>query len=251
MSNSIFRWLGLEKNSSQPAFCAARGNTIKNSLLLQTNIPSRLTAAQIQPVRFLAHVISIVFHPLLIASYVIGFLLYLHPSLFSGMESKVKAFRFLAVFFSSFLMPAFAVFLLWRLKFVPSMMLRSAKDRIIPYVMVMVFYFWIWYVYHNLPENPAPTEHFLLGSFLAICAAWMCNIFFTISMHSTAMGGLLCFFLLFSFQDAYASGLYLSAAFLVAGLVCTARLIVSQHSVGEIYAGLVVGALTQWIAWQF
>ena len=70
-------------------------------------------------------------------------------------------------------------------------------------------------------------------------------------MHAIAMGGMSMFFLLFSFADGFTSGLYLSIFLLVAGIVCTSRLILSSHSLFEIYAGLFIGMLAQFIAWQF
>lgn len=130
------------------------------------------------------------------------------------------------------------------------MYLHTTRERIIPYVMVMIFYFWVWFVFKNL-ESPPMVTHFLLGSFLAICAAWMCNIYYKISMHAVGVGGLFMFFLLFSLSDPYGSGLYLSVATLITGLVCTSRFIVSDHSPFDIYTGLIAGAVMQWIAWQF
>ena len=202
-------------------------------------------------IRFFAHVFSILFHPLFITTYVIAFLIYVHPFAFSGFEDGLKFFRFLSVFFTTLFLPLFSVFIAWRLGLVQSIQLRTTKDRIIPYVMVMIFYFWVWYVFKNQELNPPAAVHFLLGSFLAICGAWMCNIYYKISMHAVAVGGLSMFFLLFSFNDPYASGLFLSIAVLIAGIVCTSRLIVSDHTPFDIYSGLLVGILAQWIAWQF
>jgi hypothetical protein len=200
-------------------------------------------------IRFLANLVSIVFHPLLISGYVIAFLLYVHPFIFSGLGSQIKGFRLLTVVNASFFLPIFSIFLCWRLGFVQSMRLKTARDRIIPYVIVMIFYFWLWYVYRNQGENPPESVAFLLGSFLAVCGAWFCNIFFKISMHAVAAGGLAMFFFLFSFRDPYASGLYLSAAVLIGGLICTARMMVSDHRQGDIYAGVLIGLLAEGIGW--
>jgi hypothetical protein len=114
----------------------------------------------------------------------------------------------------------------------------------------MIFYFWMWHVYNN-QEVPPVTVHFFLGTFLAVCGAWFSNIYFKVSMHTVAVGGLMMFALLFSFHDNYASGLYIGVAFLVAGIVCTSRFIVSDHTPFEIYSGLFIGMLAQLIAWQF
>ena len=203
-------------------------------------------------IRILAVFFSWIFHPLFISCYVMFFLIFVHPYVFAGFDHRTKVFRFLNIFLCTAFLPAFAVFLMWRLGlFMKSFYLNTTRERIIPYVIAMVFYWWPWNVFRNLPDSPPVTVHFLLGNFLALCGAWMCNIYYKISMHAVAMGGLVCFFILFSFNDSYASGLYISLAFLTAGLVCSSRLIVSDHSGFEIYSGLLVGMAGQFIAWQF
>jgi len=202
-------------------------------------------------VRFFAHFFSWIFHPLFIASYVAAFLIFVHPYVFAGFDQRMKTFRFLSVFITTAFFPLFSVFLMWRLKLVlKSIYLRTTQERIIPYVLAMIFYWWTWNVFRNLSDSPPVIVNFLLGTFLAVCGAWFCNIYFKISMHAVAVGGLVVFFILFSFVDSYASGLYLSLALLIAGIVCTSRFIVSDHSPFEIYSGLFIGALAQYIAWQ-
>ena len=200
---------------------------------------------------FFGKLFSFVFHPLFITIYIVSFLIFIAPGVFTGFDPRTKILRFLAVFLSTVFLPAFSVFLCWRLKLINSLYLSTTKERLIPYALTMFFYFWIWYVFRNLSDSPIVVIHLLLGSFLAICGGWMCNIFFKISMHAIAMGGLLIFALLFAFNDSYSSGLYLSFAVLISGIVCTSRLVVSDHSSFEIYTGLIVGMLAQFIAWLF
>jgi hypothetical protein len=201
--------------------------------------------------RFWANFFSYIFHPLFISSYVMAFLIFVHPVAFADFDRQLKFLRFLNIVLCNVFLPAFAVFLLWRLKFIHSIFLRTEKERIIPYLIAMIFYWWTWDVYKNLADIPEMAIHFLLGSFLAICGAWFCNIWFKISMHAIAMGSALMFFFLFTFSDSYASGLYLSIVLLATGLVCTARLIVSDHSAFHVWFGLFIGLLSQWVAWQF
>lgn len=202
-------------------------------------------------IRGLARLFTYLFHPLFITMYVMGFLIFFHPYAFAGFDHRDKVLRFISIAFCDTFLPLFSVFLLWRLQFLPSMQLRTQKDRIIPYIAAMTFYFWTWYLYHNWTDVPASARHFVTGAFFAVCVAFFCNIFFKISMHAVAMGGALLFFVLFGFTDPYASGLYIAVALLLAGLVCSSRLILSAHSGFEVWAGLVAGMLTQWIAWQF
>lgn len=205
----------------------------------------------LQPVvvRFLAHLFSYVFHPLFIPIAVTAFLLYMHPMMFAGFSGKRKFFILASVFFNTGLLPAFSVFLMWRLKFVQSIFLSTSKERIIPYSAAIIFYFWVWYVFHSQPETPIPFVQFLLGSFLAVCSAWMLNIRLKVSMHATAVGGMVMFFLLQILTQQETTGQYLALALLIAGVVCTSRFIVSDHTEGEIYLGLFAGFACQVIAY--
>lgn len=214
-----------------------------------------LTANQpggISPVlRFFARLIAYIFHPLFITSYVMGFLIFFHPYAFTGFDPRTKVLRFLNIVLCNAFFPAFAVLLLKLLGFISSMHLRTEKERILPYIIAMIFYWWTWNVYKHLPDSPPISIHFLLGAFLALCGGWLCNIYFKISMHAIAMGGAMMFFFIFSFTDNYASGLYVSIAVIAAGLVATARLITGDHKPFDIYSGLIIGMLAQYIAWHF
>ncbi len=215
-------------------------------------IPAPYGADQPLPNKIFAHLISYLFHPLFIPFFVGAYLLYIHPLAFAGFTGEMKFFRIASIFVSTALLPAFSVFLMWRLQLgISSLQLKTQKERIIPYAVSMIFYFWVWYVFKNQPDSPIEIRLFLLGAFLAVCGAWLANIVFKVSMHTTAMGGVLAFFLLLAFRDTAFSGVYLALVILLAGLVTTARLIVSHHTRFEIYAGLLIGALAQLIATWF
>jgi len=221
----------------------------RGTITLKENRNGPIGGPQPAAIRILGHIISYIFHPLFIPVYVTAFLLYIEPYSFAGFDSKQKTFKLVFVIFNIAFLPGFAVFLMYKLKLIKSMYLETQRERIIPYAVAMVFYFWVWYVSRNQPENPEIFKTFLLGTFLAVCATWMLNINSKISMHSTAVGGLLCFALILSFTTQDPSGLYVAAAVFVAGLVCTARFIVSDHSRPEIYLGLASGIITQLIAY--
>lgn len=198
---------------------------------------------------FFGKILSFIFHPLFIPVYVTLYLLFIHPYLFAGFPTVVKLQRAVSIFFNMTFIPGFAVFLMWQLKLIDSLQLRTPKERIIPYASAIIFYFWGWYAMSRQPDNPEAFVSFLQGAFFGVCGAWIININSKISMHTTAMGGLVAFMLLFSFTDDHASGLYLSIAILIAGLVGSARLLVSDHSRLEIIQGYVIGALGMLMAW--
>src|SRR5579863_7960536 len=202
--------------------------------------------------RFTANLASYLFHPLFISTYVLAFLIFVHPMAFAEFDHMTRVFRFITIFSCNVFFPLFSVFLMWRLKlFVTSMYLRDQRERIVPYIIAMIFYFWTWYTFKNLPDTPLIAIQFLAGSFLALIGAFFCNIWFKISIHTVALGNALMFFFLFTFTDDYASGLYLSIAVGIGGLVATSRLIVGNHTLFEVWAGLFVGMLAGLVGWYW
>ncbi|MGV3764934.1 MAG: hypothetical protein ACO1NW_02360 [Chitinophagaceae bacterium] len=198
--------------------------------------------------RALAQLVSYVFHPLFIPLYVTAFIVYQYPYFFAGFDNRGHIKVLMSVFINLCFFPALVVFLLWRLKFASSIMLRTQKERIIPFAASLVFYFWAWYVFREQPQMPRMFVQFLFGAFLGVSGAWMANIFIKISMHTTAMGGMAAYMLLLAFNGDIAMGGYLSIALLLSGLVGTARMLVSDHTNIEVYTGFAVGALAQLIA---
>src|SRR5450432_711452 len=202
-------------------------------------------------IRTLAHIISFVFHPLLITAYVIAFLTYLHPAVFAGIDMHTRNLRMLSVVLYTVLFPAFTIFLAWRLKLIRSLSLENRQDRLVGFIVTMFFYFWTSYVFRNLPDTPPVVVHFVLGTFLVVCATWMCTIFYKVSLHAAAMGGLIAFSILFGRQDPFVSGLYIILPIGIAGIVCSSRMILGAHNRFEMVSGFFVGILAQSIAWLF
>jgi hypothetical protein len=209
---------------------------------------------QARAVRIGAELVSWIFHPVFLPVYIIAYMLYRHPYLFAGYSDwqKIRILLMGGLMFTFF--PLVTVLLLRALKFIDSIYLRTQKDRIIPFVATMIWYFWIWYVWKNLAEVPEAVEmpreavQFALACFVSTILGLMINIRMKISLHAIGVGVCASFLLLVTFTQGLHSGFYLSLMIFVAGLVCTARLIVSDHSPKEIYVGLLTGTASMLIA---
>ena len=147
-------------------------------------------------VKILAHLFSYLFHPIFIPLYAVAFLVFIHPSYFSGFSMAAKKQTLLIVFINAVAFPILAVVLLKAVGFIQSIFLKTQKDRIIPYMACGIFFFWAYLVFKNQTNYPLILSSFLLGVFLASSAALLANIYFKISMHATGVGGLLGIFLL-------------------------------------------------------
>lgn len=196
----------------------------------------------------LARVLSFVFHPLFIPVYIIWFLLY-YTSVFAGITGEDKGLLLIRFLVMYTVFPLFTVLIARGLGFVKSVYMRDAKDRIIPYVACGVYYFWMWWVLKNQTEFPRELVMLSLGIFIASSAGLIANSFVKVSMHGMSIGVMITFILLIAFTTDENMGFYISIALLVGGVVCTARMINSEHSPVEVYLGLFIGIMSQIIAY--
>lgn len=198
-----------------------------------------------------AKLISYLFHPLFIPTYVFSFLIYQFPYEFAGITEYRLKLRLFSVFWLTAFFPAFAVFLLWRLKFSESIFLRTQKERIVPYIITMFFYWWMYFLSRNFTDQPAVLKFFYMGIFCATVFGLILNNYFKISLHAMGVGGAMAAIILFALHYRSPLGVSMSVATLLAGIVCTARFLVSDHTNKEIYTGLLVGIGCQLVAYYF
>ena len=199
----------------------------------------------------LGKVISYVFHPLFIPTYIFFFLMTQVPYEFAGITTWQLKMRLFGLFWLTAFFPAFAVFLLWRLKFSESIFLKTQKERIIPFVITMFFYWWMYYLSRNFTDQPIVLKFFFMGIFIATSIGLVFNNFMKISLHAMAAGGGAAAIILFSYYYQTPFGVFISIALLLTGIICTSRLLVSDHTEKEIYFGLLVGAACQWVSYIF
>lgn len=214
--------------------------------LKEINVPEM--PQQPAVLRIVAKIISVSLHPLFIPVYVVWFLLYVQPYYYAGFSEWDKSKILISAILMYTFFPLVTVGLLKALKFIDSIFLKTQRDRIIPYVVCGIWYFWMWYVWHNLPDIPAMQVKFGFAIFLASSIGLIANSYLKVSMHALAAGVLLMFMLTLSMAQAVDTAMYLTIAILITGLSCTARLIASDHSQKEIYTGLFIGIISQLVS---
>jgi membrane-associated phospholipid phosphatase len=198
-------------------------------------------------------------------TYMLILLLLVNPYLFGvNSLSEQKSIKFiLTVFFSTFLIPAFAIFMMWRLKLVNTLDMKDKQERIGPFIVTGVFYLW---VYRSvLADSNIPTAFLIaaLGTTMGLFICFLINLFFKISLHAAGVGGLLGMVMIVMWLYSYGSftvhlpligeadisiNFVLIGTILIAGVVCTARLLLKAHSQLELYAGFALGLLCQYAA---
>jgi len=110
----------------------------------------------------------------------------------------------------------------------------------------------MYLVFRNQPDVPLVLTAFIFGIFLSSSVALLANIYFKISMHALGVGSLSGLMLLLVFTG-FSYSLFLPAmlVFLLTGFVSTSRMIVSDHTPFDIYAGIFFGIICQLVAAAF
>ena len=217
--------------------------------------------------RLVAQIISLVFHPLLVVSYMLLVLMLVNPYLFgiARVSEQIGMVFLLRITLFTFFMPVFANLMLRFLGMVDSLHLNSREAHYIPYIIAGVFYLWVVVNFLNNSNVPVVFTTFLLGATIALFLAFFINLFSMISAHAVGMGSLLAMviitLLFFSYNTFEVKAgflgnfqvstiLLLIGVILISGLVGTARLAITAHRPGDIYGGYLVGFLSQLIAFR-
>jgi len=199
--------------------------------------------------RYIGNFISYILHPLFIPTYFFLYLMQVLPFEFVGITEWQLTLRLFSVFWLTAFFPAFAVFLMWRLKLSESIFLRTQKERIIPYVITMFFYWWMYYLSRNFTDQPLALKFFYFGIFIATALGLIINNFMKISLHAMGVGGLLTAVILVGLHYSIDNAIWTLLAIIITALVMSARMIVSDHSKQELILGLFIGLLTQVMAY--
>jgi len=216
--------------------------------------------------RIAAHIISLLFHPLLMVTYMLVLLLLINPYLFGVNSVLDRTYLLLLVFLSTFVIPGFAVTMMRTLGLVQSIQLKTRQERIGPYIATGIFYLWMVRNFWDNPDIPTAYTSFVLGATMGLFLAFLINLFTKISAHAVGMGGLLAMVIitmwLFSYgtftvnlgsMGSYEVSMYivLSLVILLCGIVGTSRLLLDAHDPRDLYGGYLVGFLSQFIALRF
>lgn len=200
------------------------------------------------PMRFFAQVVSVVFHPLCTGVWMMLYITFLHPTLFIAVSERSRLLKTATFVNNNLVFPMLVVLLMRGLGFSNSILLHNRKERIVPYMASIIFFFWTWNVFNHQPDAPAVLNSMSQGIFFAACGALVLNTYFKVSMHAIGMGGLVGMMLGIALDGQAYSLLPLGIAILLSGLVSSARLMVSDHRPVDLITGFVLGLSAQMIA---
>jgi hypothetical protein len=205
---------------------------------------------QPKALRAVAMVLSYILHPVFMPV-VMTFVLYkLSPVSFAGVTRGQLNMWLLSIGITTLFFPLFTVLLMKGLGFAKSFHMETTRERIVPLMATMIFYFWASHVFNNI-TSPLIIKVLLLGCFWGTIVLFMINIFVKISLHTTAAGGMIGILIVLMMISPVNMMIPFFASLFIAGIMGTMRLILGAHTPAEVWLGYIVGILEQLGAYLF
>jgi len=191
--------------------------------------------------RKLAQTISIIFHPLLMPTIGLLFLIY-SGSYISLLPFEAKKLIIIVIAINTLALPLLIIPLFYRFGIIKSIQMHEHRERIIPLGFTLIPYLFTFYFLNKLPI-PNLLSTFVLGASIAIIITIIVSIWWKISVHMIGIVGLAGFIFAFSYRLYHDVLAFIIVAFVVAGAIAWARLSLNAHKPSQVYAGFGVGWL--------
>jgi hypothetical protein len=187
----------------------------------------------------IAPVFSFLFHPLLMPT--LGLLLLLNSGTYvSLLDPAAKRAILFVMALGTLIFPLLMMPILYYRNLVTSIQNSSRDERLITQVIILILYVITFVYFVRLPLSRV-IHSYVLAMVLTLAVVLISGIWFRISLHTAAMGGLagLIIALIFLYESPLQGVLILSL--LAGGITATSRLALGVCRSAEIYVGYLVG----------
>jgi hypothetical protein len=193
-------------------------------------------------VKAAAKIISVVFHPLLLTTYLTLILTSFFPSMLMIYSKQWTIIGF--VFFMTFIIPSLYILVLRTFGNLASLTMENREQRLQPFFFITLIYIMVtFFFYYKLTFSTNFNRLMMIVTAL-VFVSYVITFFFKISIHSLAMGGAIGILLPLNKVTEEPTLLWPTAiAILVTGLVMSSRLLLDAHSAREVMYGSAVGVM--------
>lgn len=195
-----------------------------------------------------ARVISVVYSPFYLP--VMAFVVLFLVSYLNMLPVVTKVFLTLIVYVFTVLLPHTSIFLYRKLNGWTRHQLGKRERRYVPYILSIISYSALLYILYRM-HMPRFTLGVIAGALLVQLVCMLLNGFIKVSTHAAAsgavVGALMAFSMIFSFDPTG----WLCLTILLCGMVCSARLVLRQHTYAEIGWGVLVGVVSGFVSILF
>lgn len=193
----------------------------------------------------LASTISYVFHPLLVTTYLFAMLVYLFPQLVYTIKEDFKFQFIVTVFILTFILPGLCSLILVKTGWSSSIHMERKEDRVYPFLFTIVLYSIATYMFYSIFKSDIYFSIIIGFITLSMTFVALITLWWKISAHASAMGGLIAFYIVSSYLNAQQFDLNLCLTLIfIAGITISSRLALNSHNLQQVVAGFLLGLLT-------
>ncbi len=193
-----------------------------------------------------AQIVSIIFHPLLLTTYLVGVIGIWMPSLLLVRQEHVLTFTAF-IFGITFVLPALNLYLFRQYGMITSWKMESRSERILPFVFISIVYVLIACLFVYKVHLSVNFTKLLLIIAALVVASTVSTLFFKVSVHSVSWWGMVGIVLPLN-KVAGGELIWPTAALiLIAGVVMSARLKLNAHTVNEVMVGGGIGFIVSYV----
>lgn len=189
-----------------------------------------------------ARIISWVLHPILMPTYALLLFFSQHVYFVLILPERLKIALTIMVFINTALLPSLIIWFMARRGLISNIYLEHRSERILPYAITALAYFTTFFLMRNQELPPIYQRLILGGAALLVFAAGV-SLFWKISAHTLALGGMTGAFLVLYLTGFLNTPLLFLIMVVCSGLVGFARLALNTHNPAQVYAGYVAGAI--------
>lgn len=191
-----------------------------------------------------ARVLSMIFTPFYLP--LVGILVLFMLTYLNMLPLAYKLLVLLLVYFFTILLPTLLIHYYRKYQGWTSRELGIKDRRAIPYIISIICYFLCYYVMIVFHIPTFMAEIVVAALFIQIACA-IVNMWWKISTHAAAIGGLGGGVLGLSFLFNFNPTGWLCVIFLLGGLVGSSRMVLRQHSLGEVTGGFALGFFVSFV----
>jgi membrane-associated phospholipid phosphatase len=185
-----------------------------------------------------ARLVSLIFTPFYLP--LVGLIALFSLSYLNQYPLSYKFFVLIVVYFFTILLPTLLIHLYRRYQGWSLFELGRRERRVVPYAISILCYFTCIYLMERM-HMPHFMGSIVIAALLIQIVCALVNVWWKISTHTAAIGGMAGALFVFSELFGFNPVWWFCLIFIIAGILGTARMLLRQHTLGQVVGGFFVG----------
>jgi cation transport ATPase len=204
--------------------------------------------------KVVARIVSILFHPLLLATYLFALFIFLFPVALEPLKSAGHFSFLLLIFCVTFVLPALNVGMFRMMGTIKTLEMKEKRERILPFIFITILYITVTYLFYSKTRLGFHDNllKFLIIIDALVLIATLTTFFYKVSVHSLAAWGMIGILIPLNKVLEDNTLFYPTLVIIVvAGVIMSARLKLNAHTPREVLVGSALGFATSFAGMVF